>query len=63
MPRVTKAMLLEENAKLKADLDEIRSGYWKIIEDLQRLGQDFGCQPGENRLTWLRAKLEEASCR
>lgn len=58
MPRLTKAMLVEQNAELERRIAETSAAYWSVSEQLQRLGEDFGCLAGMNRLHWLRERLE-----
>lgn len=58
--RVTKAILLDENIKLRRELADSRDGYIRMIEKLQGLCEEFGCPPGLNRFDFLRRKLREA---
>ena len=59
MPRITKAMLVEENKKLQIDHAEVCENYRRLIEKMQELCDEFGCPPGLNRFDFLRHKLRE----
>lgn len=59
MPRLTLKQLMDENAELNRQLQELRQVYHSMVEDLQGVCHDFGCLGGENRIGWLRERLSE----
>lgn len=57
--RPTKADLLAENEQLRTQLAESQDVNIKITDDLQALCAEHGCQPGHNRIGFLRERLAD----
>lgn len=57
-PTMTERRFSDILAALKAARDRA-DAHNKLIEELQALGEEFGCVGGQKRTDWLRGRLEK----